>query len=169
MCESDMESKPAELAPKLIAAEQELDFLDQQSVTLARQVTAVEVWRLIMAQPMPLMRLAFQIRDAVATKFGVKRIGGFSGRVPDSVRVGEMLDFFLVEEVSPQMLVLTERDRHLDVMTCVTVDGQDVSITSSVKTHNWFGRLYMIPVRPVHKRIVARNLRALRALSASMA
>ncbi|SPJ27246.1 hypothetical protein TRM7615_00729 [Falsiruegeria mediterranea M17] len=149
--------------PRLVGAENELDFLDRQSVTLARSLSALEAWGMIMTQPMPLMQLAFRIRDAVASKFGVKRVGGFSGRVPEQVEVGQKLDFFLVEEVSPQALVLTERDRHLDVMTCISVDGRDISITSSVKTHNWFGRLYMIPVRPVHKRIVARNLKALQA------
>ena len=158
-----MESGVAECEPRLVDAESELDFLDRQVVVLAQPLTAVEAWRRIMAQPMPLMKLAFQIWDAVASKFGVERIGGFSGHVPERVEVGQKLDFFLVEEVSDQRLVLTERDRHLDVMTCVSTHGRELSITSSVKTHNWFGRLYMIPVRPVHKRIVARNLRALQA------
>lgn len=51
----------------------------------------------------------------------MKRIGGFSGRQVEAVQVGDRLDFFLVEHVTPDMLVLTERDRHLDVMICLTV------------------------------------------------
>lgn len=139
----------------------ELSFLDSQSVTLSHPMTALEAWRQIMGQPMPLIKWAFAIRDAVVSKFGVKRIGGFSGKVPGQVAVGQKLDFFVVEHISDQVLTLTERDRHLDVMTCVSVQDCTVSITSSVITHNWLGRLYMVPVAPAHKRIVARNLRTL--------
>jgi len=147
--------------PVLLGPKQGLDYLDHQAVHLPVALTALEVWRRLMAQPMPLMGLAFRIRDALVAPFGVKRIGGFSGRCPETVQVGDKLDFFLVEEVSDRCLVLTERDRHLDVMTCVSVSDTLVAITSSVQVHNWVGRLYMIPVGIAHKRIVARQLRRL--------
>jgi len=56
-------------------------------------------------------------------------------------------------------LVLTERDKHLDVMTCIATQGPLVTITSSVKVHNWFGRAYMVPVGLAHRRIVRGLLR----------
>ncbi|MEL7521783.1 MAG: DUF2867 domain-containing protein [Cyanobacteria bacterium J06553_1] len=59
-------------------------------------------------------------------------------------------------------MVLTERDRHLDVMTCISINGPTVSITSSVLIHNWFGHAYMIPVGIAHRWIVRRMLRRLR-------
>ena len=63
---------------------------------------------------------AFRIRDAVSSAFGVKRIGGFSGKPIEFVSVGQHLDFFLVEHADDECLVLTQRDRHLDVMTCIS-------------------------------------------------
>ena len=114
------------------------------------------------AQPLPLLRQAFQLRDAIAARFGVKRIAGFSGRRATDPQVGEKLDFFLVERSDAQYLTLTERDRHLDVMIAVSTVGQVLTITASVKTHNAFGRAYMLPVAPAHKLIVWLMLRRLR-------
>lgn len=145
-----------------------LDYHDSQTVTLPRAVTPLEAWNTIMASPQPVLRAAFKVRDAVSSRFGVKQIGGFSGKPVGDVIAGQYLDFFLVEEVAPDSLVLTERDRHLDVMTCISSDGSALTITSSVITHNWFGRAYMLPVGVAH-RIIVRNMlaRLKRSLSAS--
>ena len=145
--------------PRLLAPSEALDFMDSQSVILPRALTAIEAWNLIMSHPLPGMGLAFRIRDAIAARFGVRRIGGFSGRAHQAPVVGERLNFFRVEEVSAQMLVLTDRDKHLDVMTCVQTSGARLTITSSVITHNRFGKLYMLPVAPAHRFIVRAMLR----------
>lgn len=132
----------------------ELDYHDSRSVLLPVQITALQAWNLMTAEQGPLMRLAFRTRDAISALFGVKRIGGFSGTRREAVKAGDYLDFFLVEYSAPEVLVLTERDRHLDVMTCVSLADRVLTITSSVVTHNTFGRLYMLPVGPAHKLIV---------------
>jgi len=144
---------------QILAALDDLDFFDTQSVQLPKNLTALEAWAIIMANPMPILKLAIGIRDAISSMFGVKKVGGFSGNIPKSVTVGQMLDFFLVEYISPEVLTLTARDRHLDVMTCISVHKGVLAITSSVKTHNNFGRIYMVPVAPAHKLIVRNNLR----------
>ncbi len=108
------------------------------------------------------MRLAFKIRDTISALFGVRRIGGFSGKRRDHVREGDYLDFFLVERIEANMLVLTARDNHLDVMTCITTGAGSVSITASVITKNFFGRLYMLPVGPAHRLIVWNLLKRLK-------
>jgi hypothetical protein len=156
-------ASPARIPPgcDLIAAPDRLAFFDSQSIALPRPITALEGWNLQMARPLPFMALAFRIRDAISARFGVKRIGGFSGARAMAVVPGDHLDFFLVERADPQVLTLTERDRHLDVMTCITTTGGRLAITSSVVTHNWFGRAYMLPVGPAHRLIVRLMLRRL--------
>ena len=141
-------------ALRLVAPLPQLAFLDIQSMDLPRPMAPLEAWRFLMGRPIPLFALAFRLRDAISARFGVKRLGGFRGRVPAEVHPGDRLEFFLVEEVAPGLLVLTERDRHLDVMTAVTVEGRRLSIISSVVTHSLFGRLYMLPVAPAHRLIV---------------
>jgi hypothetical protein len=114
-----------------------------------------------MARPLPGLGVAFALRDAISARFGVKRIGGFSGGLVEVPQVGGHLDFFLIERLEDTMMTLTARDRHLDVMICIERNGCTLSITASVVTHNLFGRLYMIPVAPAHRLIVWLMLRRL--------
>ncbi len=138
-----------------------LSYFDTQSVRLDREVTALRVWNIITHKPSHLLKLAFRMRDTICRLAGVRSIKGFTGQKADKAQAGEYLDFFLVEYASKDCLVLTERDRHLDVMTCIACDGPSVSITSSVDVHNWFGRLYMAPVGVAHRWIVRAMLRRL--------
>ncbi len=136
----------------------ELDYFDERSIDLPVPMAPLEAWNRMLSEPLPLLRLAFRIRDAISARFGVKRIGGFSSRQRTEVKAGDMLDFFLVEHADPELLVLTERDRHLDVMTSISTRQNRLTITSSVITHNGFGRAYMIPVGIAHRIIVNRML-----------
>ncbi len=142
-----------------LAGIENLDFFDTQSVRLRRPISPLEGWRIVMSHPMPILKFAFRVRDGISSLFGVKKIQGFSGVVPETVVAGQMLDFFLVEHISSDILTLTARDRHLDVMMCISTLDNKLTITASVKTHNAFGRVYMIPVAPAHKLIVRKNLR----------
>ena len=140
----------------------ELDYHDSRSLTLPVEITALEAWNLMTAEQGWLMRMALRTRDVISSFFGVKRIGGFSGVERGAVQAGDYLDFFLVELSAPGLLVLTERDRHLDVMVCLSITSRVLTITSSVVTHNAFGRLYMLPVGPAHKLIVNGHFRRLK-------
>ncbi|MEJ2125747.1 MAG: DUF2867 domain-containing protein [Alphaproteobacteria bacterium] len=147
---------------RVLEAVSSLDYFDSQSVKLQREIRPLDVWNLVLAHPQPVLKVAFVIRDAISVLFGVKKIGGFSGTQADRVKVGDFLDFFLVEYSDDTALVLTERDRHLDVMTCISADGPWISVTSSVRVHNWFGHVYMLPVGVAHRWIVHGMLRRLR-------
>lgn len=144
-----------------VADHSALDYFDRQTAVIPKSITALEAWSIISSQTGSVMRLAFKIRDAISALFGVRRIGGFSGLRRDDVAAGDHLDFFLVERIEPNMLVLTARDSHLDVMTCVTTGANSVSITASVVTKNFFGRFYMLPVGLAHRRIVRNSLQRL--------
>ncbi len=150
------------MQPDLVAPRETLDFYDARGIDLPHPMTALEGWTMAMRQPLPGVALAFRIRDAISARFGIKRIGGFSGRQDQAPKVGDKLDFFVVERIAPEILTLSERDRHLDVVTCITTYDQRLTITSSVKVHNGFGRLYMIPVAPAHRLIVTTILRRIR-------
>ncbi len=148
---------------RVLAAVETLDYFDSQSIIVPQDMSPLDVWNFITEDPQPVLDLAFRIRDAISKRFGVKSIGGFSGVPQDTVQTGDFLDFFLVEYADDTVLALTERDRHLDVMTCLSVIDKKVSVTSSVKTHNLFGRVYMLPVGIAHKFIVRNMLRRLQS------
>ncbi|WP_137151801.1 DUF2867 domain-containing protein [Devosia sp. FKR38] len=147
----------------------ELDYYDVRALALPMPITALQAWNLVTAEPQPLLQVAFGIRDTISALFGVKRIGGFSGTQRDTIKPGDRLDFFLVEHCASDMLVLTERDRHLDVMICIAIAEQVLTITSSVITHNAFGRLYMLPVGPAHKVIINSDFKRLKRRLDAMA
>jgi hypothetical protein len=146
-----------------IVPESNLSYFDQQSVDLKRVISCLEAWNMIMFNRSDMLRTAFKIRDVISARFGVRPVGGFSGRTVSNINVGENLDFFLVEKAEPYNLVLTVRDRHLDVMVNLTTQGRRFSITTSVKTHNLFGKVYMVPVGVVHRQVVRGSLRDLKS------
>lgn len=140
-----------------------LDYFDQQSINLPRAVTPLDVWNLAIAKPPWWLRVAFRIRDAVSALFGIQGVGGFSGAQFDTVKAGDRLDFFLVEHVARDVLVMTANDKHLDVMISISTRGKTVLVTASVRNHNTFGRVYMVPVGIAHRWIVRNTLKRLRA------
>ncbi len=153
------QTSPAHPDFPMLAPARDLAYSHSRSIALPIAITALEAWNLMMSDPLPLLGLAFKVRDAISSRFGVKKIGGFSGRRWETIKAGERLDFFLVEHAEPNLLVLTERDRHLDVMICIHTAPRLLTISVSVVTHNRFGRLYMLPVAPAHALIV-RNMLA---------
>jgi len=110
------------------------------------------------------LRTAFGIRDRCCTLFGLQSIGGFSGTAPASaIAPGNKLDFFDVQKVSDEELVLSSSDKHLVVIVALNLapakDGKrTLSVTTTVKTHNLLGKLYMLPVKPAHGIIVRKML-----------
>ncbi|WP_424970332.1 DUF2867 domain-containing protein [Dinoroseobacter sp. S76] len=151
----------AESNARILAPVPELDYFDVQTAPLCREVTPLAAWNAMVEDPQPFLAWAFWVRDRVSVLFGVKAIGGFSGEAVQEVSPGDRLDFFLVEHVDDESLVLTERDRHLDVMTCISMDGPQISVTSSVRVHNRFGHAYMLPVGIAHRWIVRGMLKRL--------
>lgn len=150
----------------LVAPRHELNFLHCADAASPAGWTAFQLYCFTTTATPRWLKVAFKVRDKISRHFNVEQIGGFSGKGSRSVpAVGEKLDFFTVEAISDQQLVLTSRDSHLAVMVCIEVIGQDTpraSITTSVKTFNTFGRLYMWPVAPAHGVIVRYMLSRLK-------
>ncbi|KZL20015.1 DUF2867 domain-containing protein [Pseudovibrio sp. WM33] len=151
--------------PQLVAPREELNFYHVNSLKINAQPTAFEVSCALLSKRSVWLNAAFWLRDQISALAGVTRIKGFGKERPTTPpAAGEYLDFFLVEHIEDRELVLTSRDKHLSVMTTISVDdiaeGTLVRITSSVITHNWFGNLYMLPVGPAHKFISWRMLRS---------
>ncbi|MCF5371210.1 DUF2867 domain-containing protein, partial [Pseudomonas sp. PA-4-8C] len=55
-----------------LGAPSELDYYDCRSVPLPTEISALEAWNIMTAEPGPLLRLAFRIRDGISSRFGVK-------------------------------------------------------------------------------------------------
>ncbi|AFO48446.1 DUF2867 domain-containing protein [Pseudomonas alloputida] len=153
------------MSAQLIAAQADLNFLHSDSVQLTDPMTALQAYCAMTSDVPGWLARAFRIRDFISRRFNVADIHGFTRGDPTHVpAVGERLDFFTVEAISDQQLVLTSRDTHLAVMVSVDLDDQGegcqrLGVTTSVQCFNTFGRLYMLPVGKAHGPIVRRMLR----------
>ena len=72
-----------------------------------------------------------------------------------------MIGIFPVVSETPERLVAGFNDHHLDFRVVVDVaafaDGQQVTTTTLVKTHNWLGRTYLTVIMPFH-RLISRTM-----------
>lgn len=159
-------SLPAPIPPLADLVADPPDWVAVDSRSLPRPMTAYQAWHALLTRPLPGMALAMRLRDRVAEWFGLGRLNSHldpaTGRWPDNPQPGDRLDFFIIERITPEVLTLAARDRHLDTITCITTTGGRLSVTSSVVWHNWLGRAYMLPVGPAHRLIVRLMLARLR-------
>lgn len=111
------------------------------------------------------------LRNQVVVRLGLKDLGhldGFDADKPvDHYQPGDRIGIFTLLENHPDEVVLGDTDKHLDVALSIhkapSPETGQVVLTAStvVHVHNLLGRLYMLPVAPVHKLIVPSVMRAL--------
>jgi hypothetical protein len=95
------------------------------------------------------------LRNRIVAPFGLKTSG------EHDVKAGGMIGLFPVLSETPERLVAGFDDHHLDFRVVVDVqpaDGaREVTATTLVLTHNWFGRAYLTVIMPFH-RMIAKTL-----------
>ncbi|WP_085317886.1 DUF2867 domain-containing protein [Derxia lacustris] len=100
---------------------------------------------------------AMALRNRVVAPFGLKDLGGLAAvsatRAGADYRPGERVGIFTLIANTPDEVLLGDDDRHLKVVVSLRREGAAVVVTTVVHTRNWLGRLYMLPVTPMHKLI----------------
>ncbi|HHA2858836.1 TPA: DUF2867 domain-containing protein [Stenotrophomonas maltophilia] len=91
---------------------------------------------------------------------GMKHLGSLRA-VQDIAqpRPGQRLGIFTLQSLDDDAIVLEDDDRHLRVQLALQWQGAVLEVATVVHTHNAFGRVYMLPVAPVHRLIVPHLLR----------
>jgi hypothetical protein len=111
------------------------------------------------------------LRNRVVRRLGLKDLGELAevpgSRRDEDYRPGDRVGIFTLFQNTPDEVLLGDRDKHLDVVLSVhraapaTPGGPVlVTVTTVVHVKNWLGRLYMLPVAPMHKLIAPSVLRA---------
>lgn len=101
------------------------------------------------------------LRNALVAPFGLKTSGaGEAG-------AGGAIGIFPILSETPDRLVAGFDDSHLDFRVVVDVaasgQGQQVTATTLVRTHNLLGRAYLAIILPFHRLIVRTMLRQVAA------
>lgn len=141
-------------------------FAHASRIRLAQRPDSAVQAYLDIAQQVPawfdgLMRL----RNAGMRLLGMKDLGGIRSvpaRVPPQLAIGDRLGIFTVQALRADGVVLGDSDRHLRVALSLELQPADggchLQLSTVVHLHRPFGRLYMLPVAPLHRLIVPRLL-----------
>ncbi|WP_367380254.1 DUF2867 domain-containing protein [Stenotrophomonas cyclobalanopsidis] len=91
---------------------------------------------------------------------GMKDLGSLRA-VQDTAapRPGQRLGIFTLQSLDEDAIVLEDNDRHLRVQLALQWQSDVLEVATVVHTHNAFGRVYMLPVAPVHRWIVPHLLK----------
>jgi len=131
--------------------------------------TAMELALLTLARPPRWVNRAMALRNRVVARLGLKNLGALgavdAAKPASAYRVGDRVGIFRLIALSERVVVMGDSDRHLDVEVALSVlEGpvRKAALTTVVRTHNLLGRLYMLPVTPMHKLIVPAVLASIR-------
>ncbi len=115
------------------------DFADAYEVAAPVGVDAPEAVRRVFAHPPRWAAVLMDLRN---------RIVGIIGLKP-----APSTGFPIISE-TPQDVVMGFDDRHLDFRIVVTVIEGVATVTTIVRRHNFWGRIYLALVMPFHRVIV---------------
>ena len=125
--------------------------------------TALGYFLTAVANTPPWVNSLMALRNQTVRLVGLKNLGGLgelnASKPASAYAPGDRAGIFTLISNSPNEALLGDCDKHLDVVLSVykhpsTQSGvQSVSVTTVVHVHNLLGRIYMLPVAPLHRLI----------------
>lgn len=110
------------------------------------------------------------IRNNAVSALGLKNLGTLSqldqAKLASAYKPGDRVGIFTLIANNADEVLLGDKDKHLNIVLSVhkAVDVNSgrvlVTVTTVVHVHNWLGRLYMLPVTPMHRVIAPTVLKA---------
>ena len=143
------------------------DFLDCYSVKLGRSDLSIDqvAQHIFIGLPVWIDTLLF-LRDSSVSLLGLKKTTDLprDTTMREQVKAGEAINFFPVQSIANDEIILGEDDRHLDFKIAVYRDRDvpnEISLATLVHTHNRLGRTYLRLIYSFHVMIVNSRLSAL--------
>lgn len=135
------------------------------------ETSALQAWLDGVARTPGWIDALMALRNRAVRLVGLKDLGalgpGALRRDAASYRCGDRVGIFEIWHLSPDEVVMGQKDRHLDVRVSLCKRrhfGEPVLAQSTVvHVHNALGRLYMAVVTPFHRRIARTMLARLAA------
>lgn len=146
-------------------------FADAWSVSAAQpELTALGQYIKAMRATPKWVEACMKLRNIAAQIVGLKNLGGLTELTPDKAesnyQIGDRLGIFTLLEITPNEVLVGDDDKHLKVTLSVCCDKQPsgqtlVTVTTVVHVHNLLGKIYMLPVTPMHKLIAPAVAKAI--------
>ena len=111
-------------------------------------------------------RVLFGIRESLASLIGLKTAKGLD--INDQLakfrgEIGESIALFNVRDRSSTEILSGEKDKHLDFSLSFIGENKadyfEVILATTVIFKGWLGKLYFLPVKPIHRLLVPAMLR----------
>lgn len=132
----------------VIAAEPDLTALGQ----FIKAVRATPKW----------VEMCMKLRNTAVQLVGLKNLGGLTDLTPDKTesdyKIGDRIGIFTLLEFTQHEVLVGDDDKHLKATLSVSCEKQSneqtlITVTTVVHVHNLLGKVYMLPVTPMHKLI----------------
>lgn len=147
-----------------------IDSFQSENLIIRTDNDVISIGRLFLTSGPKWADSLMLIRDKVVGVFGLKTSEQLTAeaRNPDNFKfqVGEQLDIFKVYAKTENELVLGDDDKHLSFRVSLLLDCKNndiekkkIMITTMVEYKNIFGRIYFLPVKPIHQLIVKGTLK----------
>ncbi|MCO6524127.1 MAG: DUF2867 domain-containing protein [Candidatus Schmidhempelia sp.] len=147
----------SELPTDITLVAKDIDYLSYQKLDIPKNMTAYEAYKMMTSHQPRWLKILFKTRDFLVKPIGVRAIKGFDEKKVDEDK--NIVDFFTIIEKTKVKLTLIVKDSHLDVGICIRIINKNrmentLYLIASVKNHNIWGKLYMLPVAMIHPYIV---------------
>lgn len=150
----------------LFKEENFFDYADsfKGELNTKRNISTNEIGRAFFTSTPQWGKNMFAFRNSIVKMFGLKTGTDNSKSLsPDDfkIEVGEQLGIFKIFDKTANEIIMGENDKHLDFRVSIFYNKAQnsskvnfLTISTTVKYHNWMGILYFLPVRPFHQLIV---------------
>ena len=144
------------------------DFHDCHAVDVdTRNPSALSLYLDVVKHTPTWVGALMTLRNHAVGLVGLKNLGALDGVSPDKpasdYRVGDRIGIFTLYLLTDDEIILGDADKHLRVELSVYKLSDAlrpaVAVSTVVHIHNALGRIYMLFVTPLHKRIVPAILR----------
>lgn len=117
------------------------------------------------------VQFCMNLRNRLVSRLGLKNLGGFAQHLPANLAQaqaqqqfypGQRIGIFCFLHQTENEFLVEDNDKHLRVVLSLHRDSQDnLTLSTVVHVHNVWGKLYMLPVTPMHKLIAPASLKIL--------
>jgi Protein of unknown function (DUF2867) len=171
-----MNERPRETVPPLNSQAARLlvgsDFHDAWSIkSKAVELSALGHFIAAVERTPRWVNACMALRNRTVALLGLKNLGHLSAlardKLPSEYRPGDRVGIFTLFEGTFDEALLGDKDKHLNVVLSVhrsQFPGASevlITVTTVVHVHNALGRIYMLPVKPMHRVIAPAVLGAI--------
>ena len=136
-----------------------------------------EIYARLMSQTPKWFNFLMKLRDRMVILLGLKSTQDMAGGdslfaqtgkqfgLKNTTKPSRIMDFFEVTALSENEIILSIKDKHLDMQTSLLrtqIDAQNqtckIIFSDVIFTHNAFGKAYLFFIMPIHNIIIKKTL-----------